>query len=141
MILSEQTKQAIKDDYNNWFNQQYGTLTKEQRDELGAVYTPAEVTIQMIERFETVIDKDILDPCCGSGNLLVGCILAGADPKRIYGNEFTKEMTELCRERLSKFGVPKDNIHQGDATDKYCLTTWGPEYIWPKKQLKNKVLW
>lgn len=138
MILSEETKQKIKDDYNNWFDQQYGKLSKSERDALGAVYTPAEVTIKMIESFDSIENKTILDPCCGSGNLLVGCILAGANPDLIYGNEYNKDMVDLCRKRVSKFGVPEWHIHQGDATDpksfnfdeNYKLTNTVKKRLW-----------
>ena len=117
MILSEEIKHEIKTEYENWFNEQYGDKTLEERKALGAFFTPPELTIQMIEQFETVENKNILDPTCGTGNLLAACIIAGADPKLIYGNEYDKEFCKLCKERLSKFGVPESNIHEGDALD------------------------
>ena len=141
MILTEKIKEKIKTEYTSWFNNQYGNISKEERDELGAVFTPADVTIQMIEKFDGITDKDILDPTCGSGNLLAACIIAGADPKRIYGNEFNKEFLQLAKDRLCKMGVPEENLHQGDATDSYCLTNWGKDYKWPKPEPKKTILW
>ena len=71
--------------------------------------------------------------CAKSGNLLVACILAGARPENVFGNEISPEMVRLCRERLAPYGVPYHNIHVGDGLDEYCLTVFGPEYEWPKK--------
>lgn len=134
MKLSEETKDLIRQEYTEWFDNQYGTLTKQRRKELGAVYTPPEITIQMIELYpcETLKGKTILDPACGSGNLLAACIIAGADPELVYGNEYEASMVELCRSRLAKHGVPEHNIHQGDGTDPYCLDNFGPDYEWPR---------
>jgi type I restriction-modification system DNA methylase subunit len=128
MILSEEVKQKIKDEYESWFNKQYGSTTKEYRKSLGAVFTPPSITIKMIERFESIKDKTILDPTCGTGNLLAACIIAGANPKLIYGNEYDEEFLRLCKERLCKMGVPEENLHQGDATDPDCLNYFGKDY-------------
>ena len=140
MTLSEDTKSKIRAEYEEWLHTQYGDLTPERRKELGAVYTPADVTIRMIEmmNIDSFKGRDVLDPCAGSGNLLAACIIAGADPKRVYGNEFEESMVKLCQERLSKMGVPLENIHRGDASDKYCLDNFGPDYEWP--QVKTVAL-
>ena len=134
MTLTEDTKSRIRAEHESWLKSQYGDLTPERRKELGAVYTPAEITIRMIELYpcETLKGKLILDPACGSGNLLAACILAGADPELVYGNEYEASMVELCRSRLSKFNVPYHNIHQGDATCEYCLNNFGQNYRWPR---------
>lgn len=135
MKLSEDIKSKIRAEYEEWLHTQYGDLTPERRKELGAIYTPPEITIQMIERFpfNEFGDRTVLDPACGSGNLLMACIIAGAKPGNVYGNEFEASMVRLCRERLSKMGVPEDNIHRGDASDPYCLKNFGPDYRWPRQ--------
>lgn len=124
MKLTDKTKQQIINDYNEWFNQQYGEKTLEERKKLEAFFTPPELTIMMIEQFDSIENKTILDPTCGSGNLLAACIIAGADPKLIYGNELDAELLTICKNRLIKLGVPEANIHQGDATvgSSYDLT-------------------
>ena len=121
MKLSSDIKHAIKTEYTEWFNSQYGDKSLEERRKLGAFFTPPELTINMIEQFDSIENKTILDPTCGTGNLLVACIIAGADPLKIYGNEYDPEFTRLCKERLVKYGVPDHNIHQGDALNPECL--------------------
>lgn len=137
MIIPEETKQKIKDEYNSFKNIQYAGKTLEERRELDAFFTPPELTIKMIEKFESIENKTILDPTCGTGNLLAACIIAGANPEMVYGNEFDPNFVKLCQERLSKLGVPSYHIHQGDALKKECLDiknfTPNWEYIIDKK--------
>ena len=119
MKLSEETKQKIIEEYNTWFNYQYGDKSLEERRELGAFFTPPELTIKMIEMFscDDLSNKSILDPTLGAGGLIAGCILAGADPKLCFGNELDYNILQIAKKRLGKLGVPDENLHQGDATN------------------------
>ena len=69
MTLSDETKQKIYEDFEKCKDTMYGTLTEKERKKLGAFYTPAQLVIQMIEKFEN-LEGDICDPCCGNGLLL-----------------------------------------------------------------------
>lgn len=120
MKLPTETKETIKVILNDYSKKQYAHLTKEEQKSLGAFYTPAELVIQMIEKFDN-LEGTICDPAAGVGNLLVGCILAGADPLGIYAIEFDYETFQVLKKRLSKYGVPEHHILLGDATDP---TTW-----------------
>lgn len=117
MILTEEQKQAIIEEFDNWTEIMYAGKNKEERQKLGQFFTPPALSIKMIEKFDTIIDKDILDPTCGAGGLLVACILAGANPEKIYGIEFDPEILNICRKRLEKYGVPANNLKLGDALD------------------------
>ena len=141
MKLSEDIKNRIEEEYSSWFENQYGATTKAERKKLGAVFTPPKVTIQMLEMLET-LDGNILDPCCGSGNLLAAAIIAGADPNNIYGNEFDERFVELAQDRLEKMGVPRWHIHQGDATKAECIKfeSFKPEYK-IREEPKQISLW
>lgn len=121
MILSNKVKENIKIEYETWFNEQYGNKSLEERRKLGAFFTPPELTIKMIEKFHTLENKTILDPTCGTGNLLAACVIAGANPTLVYGNEYDPTFVQLCKKRLSKLGVPEDNIHEGDALNPEAL--------------------
>ena len=138
MKLSEEIKNKIAEEYETWFNNQYGNSTQEERKELGAFYTPAEITIQMIEKLDT-LDGKILDRCCGSGNLLAGCIIAGANPNNVYGNEYDERFVKLAQQRLNKFGVPEYHIHQGNALNPKALSNFSKNYKPVMNEPKKKT--
>ena len=114
MTLSDETKQNIINEFEQWKQKTYGNLNDKQRKELGAFHTPPLLTIKMIEKFEN-LEGNILDPAAGSGNLIAGCILAGADPLLCYANELDPSIYEVLVERLTSLGVPKENITMMDA--------------------------
>ena len=68
----------------------------------------------MIEKFSD-LKGNILDPTVGCGGLLAACIIAGANPRKCYGIELDEQIILLCRDRLAKLGVPRNNIKLGDA--------------------------
>lgn len=141
MILSEEVKNKIKREYEEWFNTQYGDKSLDERRKLGAFFTPPELTIKMIEKLESFENKTILDPTCGTGNLLAACVIAGADPKLVFGNECDAEFTRLCKERLSKLGVPEENIHQGNALNPEALKRSNFVKGWKEKTYTVTDLW
>lgn len=114
MILTEEQKQRIKEEYANFEAIQYAGKSKEERQKLGQFFTPSELTIRMIEKF-TNLEGTILDPTCGAGGLLAAVILAGADPTKCYGIELDTAIANVAKERLGKLGVPSNNIKIGDA--------------------------
>ena len=139
MKLTEEVKERITSilDSKEFMSDLYEGLTAEQRKKLGMVYTPAKVCIQLIEKFEcdTLVGKNILDPACGSGNLLIACLIAGADSDKIYGNEFDPVAVDLCKRRVNRvcklLGKPMIRswqIHEGDATEARCLSDFSTTY-------------
>ena len=117
MKLTKKQKNAIKSEFKQWTETQYAGKDKKERQKLGQFFTPPALTVKMLEKFDSVKDKDILDPTVGAGGLLAGCILAGADPKRCYGIELDPEVLEIARKRLGKLGVPSGNLILGNALD------------------------
>ena len=117
MKLNIETKKKIQAEYDAWQAKQYAGKDKKDRQAKAQFFTPPALTIKMLEKFDSVKDKDILDPTCGAGGLLVACILAGADPKRCYGIEIDEEVLSIARMRLAKLGVPPRNLILGDALD------------------------
>lgn len=118
-------------------NNLYEGLVEEERSAKGQFYTPGKICIKMIEKFkwETLSGKNILDPTVGSGNLLIACLIAGADSDKLFGNEYDSVAVELCRKRINRacdiLGKPhiKDwQIHQGNALHKFALTYFDEDY-------------
>lgn len=117
MTINDDIKSKIQAEYDSWRDKLWAGKTKEERQKLGQFATPPQLTIKMLEKFDTVKDKDILDPTAGAGGLLVACILCGADPNRIYGIELDKDIREVCLKRLCPMGVPENNIKLGNVLD------------------------
>lgn len=117
MTLTAEQKTAIESEYNLWKDCQYSGKTKKERQKMSQFFTPPLLTIKMLEKFDSIIDKDILDPTAGAGGLLVACIFCGADPNRIYGIELDPTILKVCRRRLLKYGVPPWHLKEGNALD------------------------
>ena len=109
MLLTNEQIMDVENEFNQWKDKMYADKSLAERQDFGQFFTPPSLTIRMLEKFEN-LDDDILDPCCGSGNLLAAAIMAGADPKRIYGIELDTEIHKIAVERLGKLGVPEKNI-------------------------------
>ena len=117
MKLSEETKNRIQAEYDAWQSKQYAGKDKKARQAKAQFFTPPALTIKMLEKFDSLEDKDILDPALGAGGLIAAAIIAGADPKRCYGIEIDEEVLSVARIRLAKLGVPPRNLILGDALD------------------------
>lgn len=121
MTLTQEVKDRIIKEFENFKAEMYAGKTKEERSELGQFFTPPEISIRMIERFncDSLAGQTILDPACGSGNLLAACLIAGADPDKVFGNDYDYVMVKACRSRLQKINskVQGWQIHKGDATN------------------------
>lgn len=134
MKLSKETKQLIRKEYEEFKESMYAGKSLKERQELDQFFTPPEISIRLIEELSD-LSGNVLDPTSGSGNLLAAALLAGADPDKIFGNDYDETMVKLCRERLNKvcdiLGKPhiKDwQIHQGNALHRFAVTYFGEDY-------------
>src|SRR5574344_1302965 len=116
MTITKEQIDNITNEFNQWKDKMYANKSLEDRQDLGQFFTPPELTIRMLEKFQDLAD-DILDPCCGAGGLLAATIMAGADPKRCYGIELDPDIWKIAVKRLGKLGVPEKNIICGNALD------------------------
>lgn len=106
----------IQEEYSIWKEKMYADNTLQNRKDFAQFFTPPEITVKLIEKFDD-LNGTILDPAMGAGNLLAGCIQCGADPDNIYGIEIDPEILKVARERLCELGVPEWHLRLGDATD------------------------
>lgn len=137
MYIKPEIKQLIIEEYESFKNKMYAESPEEIRTKLGQFFTPADVSLQMLELLETesLSGREIIDPTSGSGNLLAAALIAGADSDKVFGNEYDQRMVNACRERLNKvcdlLGKPHIQdwqIHQGNALQARCLIEFGEEY-------------
>ena len=137
MYIKPEIRQLIIEEYESFKNKMYAESPEEIRTKLGQFFTPADVSLQMLELLETdsLSGREIIDPTSGSGNLLAAALIAGADSDKVFGNEYDQRMVNACKERLNKvcdlLGKPhiRDwQIHQGNALQARCLIEFGEEY-------------
>jgi site-specific DNA-methyltransferase (adenine-specific) len=114
MNLSDLQIKAINDEYLQWKDKMYADRTLSERKDFGQFFTPPNLTIKMLEKFDN-FDDTILDPCCGAGNLLAAAIKVGFKPENVYGIEIDPTIMQIAVDRLSLLGVPNKNIKLGDA--------------------------
>lgn len=117
MKLSDDIKNKIQAEYDAWAEIQYAGKEKKDRQKLAQFFTPPALTIRMLEKFDTLEDKSVLDPSLGAGGLIAAAIIAGANPTKCYGIELDPAVLEVAKRRLGKLGVPPQNLKQGDALD------------------------
>lgn len=148
MKLTDKIINLINIEYDAFKDYMYANSPKDIRDNLGQFFTPSNITIEMLELYDNLSVAKILDPCSGSGNLLAAAIIAGADPTKIFGNDYDVRMIKACRERIKTIpdrleAVDKDfadelreklksfndwQIHRGNALQARCLIEFGEEY-------------
>lgn len=72
-----------------------------QRKSSGAYYTPKKVVSELIDRLyendSDLISKTICDPCCGTGNFLLGLGARGIDYTNLYGQDIDPISVSLSR--------------------------------------------
>lgn len=166
MTILEDLKNKIKEESETFLSKinetsQYGTLTEKERDDLGAFFTPANLVIEMLEMFdcdiETFATKTILDPTCGSGNLIMGALIVGSSinkkyPELVFGNELAETTLNICRKRFTLYckesGMKQYDekfwnwhIHQGNALEKSCIEyeSFVPDYRFDEKTGKRAI--
>lgn len=70
------------------------------RKQTGAYYTPAKTVNALIDNLKKCIDlenKTVCDPCCGTGNFLIGLIGNGASVNNLYGQDIDEISIQIAR--------------------------------------------
>ena len=115
MKINDDIKAKIQAEYDTWKDIQYNKKDKKARQAIGAFFTPPPLSIKMLEKFDSIVGKSLLDPTLGAGGLIAAAIIAGADPSKCYGIELDPAILKIAQLRLAKLGVPPWHLKQGDA--------------------------
>ena len=112
---------TIEEEYNSFVEEQYAGKSLEERQKLGAYFTPPELTLKMLEKLDIKKNETLLDPCLGAGGLLAAAIITKkVKPENCYGIELDADILKIAQKRLSKLGVPLVNLHHGNALNSRC---------------------
>ncbi len=110
------TSQWEGNDLDNAGSFYENALSSSHRNKEGIYYTPTNI----VERFFNFIENDVsnlifCDPCCGSGNFIIGALERGFLPENIYGFDTDPVAVEISKARLrSKAGIEHPNIYVAD---------------------------
>ena len=106
MLLTDKQKQDIIEEFNQWKDKMYSDKTLKERQDYGQFFTPPELTIQMLEKFENLEGK-ILDPALGAGHVVL---------KHERNNEVLPNMSrEVAPCKSGEHHQSQQNEHQGGA--------------------------
>src|SRR5574344_1267225 len=117
MTLTNEQVENIKSEFNQWKDKMYANKTLSERQDFGQFFTPPELTIKMLEKFND-LKGSVLDPTCGAGNLLGAAIMAAADHKLVYRIELDPDILSICKKRIIPIRIIKSHLKPGDALKK-----------------------
>ncbi|MCL2293407.1 MAG: N-6 DNA methylase [Spirochaetes bacterium] len=86
-----------------------------EKSKRGSYYTPA----VLLNEIKIPLDKTVLDPCCGSGSILLNILTKMHDPAKIYARDIDEIALKICFVNLVLFFGDKDislNISRQDIT-------------------------
>ncbi len=121
-----------------------------QKSHTGSYYTPAE----LLSTIKIPRNKTILDPCCGSGGILLGILSKEQEQEKVYARDIDEIALRICAVNLALFFnnknlpchvIKKDlvfeepfdlfSIPQQEAFD-YIVTNppWGSKFTYTQKE-------
>ena len=135
MKLPQKIKEDIQQEWETVNH--YNGHEKAERHEKSQFYTPPSLIFKMLEEYEDT-NGTLLDPSCGSGNLLAAAVIAGFDPQKCYGIELDNDiLTNVTIPRLQKLGIPAKNLHYGNALNEDCYDFEIEDYHFDPNDAEN----
>jgi type I restriction-modification system DNA methylase subunit len=86
-----------------------------QKSNTGSYYTPG----KLLKDIQVNGDKTILDPCCGSGGILLNILTKAHNPSKIFARDIDETALNICFINFALFFNDKDiavNISKQDIT-------------------------
>ena len=94
------------------------SLSDSYRNQEGIYYTPEDIVEDLLRGIEVNRNTAFLDPCCGSGNFLMGALRLGILPENVYGFDTDLNAIEIARKRIfEETGFTSDKIRPGNFMD------------------------
>ena len=121
-----------------------------QKSNSGSYYTPS----KLLTGIKIPSDKTILDPCCGSGGILLNILSKEHDPSKIFARDIDETALKICFINLVLFfnncnispNISKQDITSNNANDRLsapnndqfdCIVTnppWGSKFSAQRKK-------
>lgn len=101
-IFNELEYRHIDDDFIGAFYQSITSIS--QKSKLGAYFTPS----NLLEGISFDPNSTVLDPCCGSGGILIRVLNKNHDQMKVYANDIDEIALQICTVNLSLFFMTND---------------------------------
>lgn len=101
-IFSKLEYRHIDDDFIGAFYQSITSIS--QKSKLGAYFTPSNLLRDIT--FDT--NSNVLDPCCGSGGILIRVLDKNHDQMKVHANDIDEIALRICTVNLSLFFMTND---------------------------------
>lgn len=103
------------------------------RKQTGAYYTPAKTVNALIDNLKQCIDlknKTICDPCCGTGNFLIGLIGNGASTNNLYGQDIDEISIQIARINMFLLdnSITKEQLYSQFVCDNTLSNTFSQKF-------------
>ena len=146
-IYSQYEIENLNDDILGAFYQSIQSISR--KSHLGSYYTPSE----LLKNINVNPKKTILDPCCGSGGILMNVLSKEHDPSKIFARDIDEIALNICFINLSLFfndnniaaniqkkDIAQNNNDHGSEQFDYIITNppWGSKFS--KKEKKKFIL-
>ena len=112
-LYSQYEIKSFDDDILGAFYQSIQNIS--QKSITGSYYTPSE----LLKEIKINQDKSVLDPCCGSGGILLNVITKKHNPSKIFARDIDETALKICFINLALFFNDNDiavNISKQDIT-------------------------
>jgi len=101
-IFNELEYRHIDDDFIGAFYQSITSIS--HKSKLGAYFTPS----NLLENIYFDPNSSVLDPCCGSGSILIRVLNKNHNPMKVYANDIDEIALRICTVNLSLFFMTND---------------------------------
>lgn len=103
------------------------------RKQKGAYYTPAKTVNKLIGNLQKCFDlenKTVFDPCCGTGNFLIGLVGNGASVNNLYGQDIDEISILIARINMFLLdnSITKERLYSQFICDNTLLDTFSQKF-------------
>ena len=103
------------------------------RKQTGAYYTPAKTVNTLIGNLQKCIDlenKTVCDPCCGTGNFLIGLVGNGANVNNLYGQDMDEISILIARINMFLLdnSITKERLYSQFVCDNTLSNTFSHKF-------------
>ena len=132
-----------KGPFDDALGERYQSMLSESfKNREGVFYTPSSIVDDMMCDLPVDASTRFLDPCCGTGNFLVGALQRGVAPQNLYGFDTDMNAVRIARRRIKELTgceaphvVCADFLQVGSTlTERFDLVFTNPP--WGKKLSK-----